>query len=318
MKETQHVTALSVVHATVVAILILLFLWPAGSAEPRNLPIGLVGPNQQTSQIASMVDQQQPDAVEFTGYSSREEAEAAIANKEIYGAIVLGPQPEALIATAANPNVAQFIRDLGGNLMNMSAQQQGMQVPQLKVTELAALAEADQRGAVLGSSALPIVIGGISLGALAILRLKTGSGRIALVSIASLFTGAIAAATISGVFGALPGDYFMNTLALAAILAAIGFALIGAHAVAGMVGFGLTAATLFLIGNPLNGVALPAEFYPGIWGAIGQLMPVGSGFELLKRINYFELSDQSAQWWVLVAWISIGFLLALFALRKKA
>lgn len=318
MRETQHVTALSVVHATVVAILILLFLWPAGSAEPRSLPLGLVGPDQQTAQIAAMVDQQQPGAVEFTTYQSKETAELAIAEKDIYGAIVLGQQPEVLIATAANPGVAQFVRDLGGNLMNASLAQQGMQVPQLQVTELAALSASDSRGAVLGSAALPLVIGGISLGAMSILRLNRGISRIALVSIASLITGAIAAGTISAVFGALPGEALLNGLAMAAILAAIGFALIGAHAVSGIVGFGLTAATLFLLGNPLNGVALPAEFYPSFWGDLGQLMPLGAGFELLKRINYFELSDQSSQWWVLVAWISIGFLLALFSLRKKA
>lgn len=318
MKETQQVTVLSVLHATVVAVLILLFLWPAGSAEPRNLPLGLVGPDQQTAQIAAMVDQQQPGAVEFTTYQSKEAAEQAITEKDIYGAIVLGQQPEVLIATAANPGVAQFVRDLGGNLMNASLAQQGMPVPQLQVTELAALSDSDSRGAVLGSAALPLVIGGISLGALAILRIKGGSGRIALVSIASVITGSVAAATVSGIFGALPGNYFFNSLAMAGVLAAIGFALIGAHAVAGMVGFGLTAATLFLLGNPLNGVALPAEFYPSFWGDLGQLMPLGAGFELLKRINYFELSDQSSQWWVLVAWISIGFLLALFSLRKKA
>lgn len=318
MKETKEVSVLAILHATVVSLLILLFLWPAGSAEPRNLPIGLVGPNQQTSQIAQMMDQQQPGAIEFTGFENPAAAKEAIDQKEIYGAIVLGQQPEVMIATAANPSVAQFIRDLGNNLMVLSASQQGMQIPQLKVRELAAMPESDPRGAVFGSAALPLVIGGISLGAMAALRLKTGGGRIALVSAASVTTGLVAAGVVAGVFGALPGDYLANAFAMAAVIAAIGFALVGAHALLGLAGFGITAATLFLLGNPLNGVALPVEFYPEGWGLIGQLMPIGAGFELMKRINFFETADQSTQWWVLAIWILVGFLLSLLALRKKA
>ena len=318
MKQAKEVSILTILHATVVSLLILLFLWPAGSAEPRNLPVGLVGPNQQTSQIAAMVDQQQPGAIEFTGFESVAAAQDAIDQKEIYGAIVLSQQPEVLIATAANPNVAQFIRELGNNLMALSASQQGLQIPQLKVTELAAMPESDPRGAVFGSAALPLVIGGISLGALAALRLRTGGARIALVSAASIVTGLVSAGVVAGVFGALPGDYIANATAMTAVIAAIGFSLVGAHALLGMAGFGLTAATLFLLGNPLNGVALPVEFYPAGWGQLGQLMPIGAGFELMRKINFFESADQSTQWWVLTTWILVGFLLSLLALRKKA
>ena len=318
MNQTKEVTIYTLLHATVVSLLVLLFLWPAGSAEAKNLPIGLVGPSAQTAQIAAGIEQQQPGALEITTFDSRSEAEMAIADKRIYGALILGSQPEALFASAGNPTVANLITELGNGLIRMSAAQQGMQLPALTITDAAPLPESDSRGAIFGSSTLPLVIGGISLGAIALLRLRTAGSRIALVATGSLTTGFVAAALVGGVFGALPGDYLANSMAFSAVLAAIGFALIGAHALLGMPGFGLTAATLFLLGNPLNGVNLPVEFYAEPWGQVGQLMPIGAGFELLRRINFFESADQSAQWWVLAVWILVGFLLSVLALRKKA
>ena len=318
MNQTKEVTIYTLLHATVVSLLVLLFLWPAGSAEAKNLPIGLVGPSAQTAQIAAGIEQQQPGALEIKTFDSRSEAEMAIADKRIYGALILGSQPEALIASAANPSVANLITELGNGLIRMSAAQQGMQLPALTITDAAPLPESDSRGAIFGSSTLPLVIGGISLGAIALLRLRTAGSRIALVATGSLTTGLVAAALVGGVFGALPGDYLANSMAFSAVLAAIGFSLIGAHALIGMPGFGLTAATLFLLGNPLNGVNLPVEFYAEPWGQVGQLMPIGAGFELLRRINFFESADQSAQWWVLAVWILVGFLLSMLALRKKA
>jgi hypothetical protein len=317
MNQTKEVTLYTLLHATVVSLLVLLFLWPAGSAEPKDLPIGLVGPSAQTSQIAAAIEQQQPGALKITSFETRSEAEQAIAQKQIYGALILGPQPEALVASAANPSVANLITEIGDGLIKMSAAQQGMPMPSLSVSDVAGLPESDPRGAVFGSSSLPLVIGGISLGAIAILRLKSGGRRMALVASASLATGFVAAALVGGVFGALPGDYLANSLAFAAVIAAIGYSLVGAHALIGMAGFGLMAATLFLLGNPLNGVNLPMEFYAEPWGQVGQLMPVGAGFELLRKINFFEAADQAAQWWVLAVWILLGFSLSMLALRKR-
>lgn len=318
MNETRNVAALALVHATVVGILVLLFLWPAGAAEPRNLPIGLVGPDQITSQLSSQLDSRQPGAFSIDQFSSEEEAIDAMEQKEIYGAVVVGREVKLLIATAANPNVAQLLKELGNSVLQLSSQQQGIASPQLVVEDVAALPDGDQRGAVLASSALPIVIGGISLGALAALRLQSRSARISLVTVGSLLSGFAVSALLSEVFGAIQGHYLASSLAISALVGAIAMSLIGMHAVLGLAGFGLTAATLFLIGNPLNGVSLPVEFYPEGWGALGQLMPLGAGFELLKRINFFGSADQSVQWWVLAAWLTVGTLLALLKLKKQA
>ena len=316
-KPYLEVGLFATLHATVVATLLLLFLWPAGAAAPNNVPLGLVGQGPQVEQIAKMLDERQPGSLEVTLFNDKDQATEAIAQKEIYGAIVMAREPEVLIATAASPAVAQLITQLGNQILIQSASMQGLQVPQLSITDLAPLTESDPRGAVFGSATLPLVIGGISLGAIAMLRFKRWGPKLSFVFIASIGTGLLSAGLMTTVFDALPGEYWMNALAMTAVLAAIGMALVGAEAVAGTAGFGLTAATLFLVGNPLNGVSLPVEFYPSFWGQVGQLMPVGSGFELLKRVNYFPEADMQNQWWVLAIWILVGLGLSLLRTKVK-
>lgn len=305
--------ALPFIHATIIATLLFLFTWPAATAEPRELPIGLVGPATMAQQVADNLDSAQPDAFEITIFESSTEASQAIEEREIYGALILGQQVEVLVASAANPAVSQLITTIGDSILSGSLAAQGMNIPQLTVTDLAPLPESDERGMVLGSSSLPIVIGGISLGALVALRLRGFWTQLSAVGTASLISGATLAWGMGEVLGVTPGDYLVNTLVLASILGAFGFTLVGAYRFAGLPAFGLAAATFFLLGNPLNGISIPAEFYPSFWGDLGQMMPIGAGFNLLKNVNFFDAAETSASWWVLGSWIVFG--LVLWVLR---
>ena len=315
MKTVKKISIVTALHATVVSVLLLLFLWPAATAESKNLPIGLVGPSQQTAMIADRLSSQSPNALIITEFETASDAQTAIEQKEIYGAIVLGTNPSVIVASAANPSVANSVKDLGNKLLQLTASQQGNSLPSVGVTDLAELPANDPRGAIFGGAALPLVIGGISLGAIGALQLRSRRDRIIFGFSASTLTGLLAAVWVSSVFGALPAGVAANWLVFSAIIAAIGFSLMGSHTVAGIAGFGITAATLFLVGNPLNGVGLPMEFYADPWGQIGQMMPIGSGFELLKRVNFFEAASQSQQWFVLGAWGLVG--LSLTLIRSK-
>ena len=302
----RDVSILTVLHAAFVSVLLLLFAWPAATAEPRDLPIGIVGPAGAVDQISERIDAEQSGAIDLIAFSSVADAEAAIEKREIYGAIELSQEPRALVATAANPAVAQLVTDLTRTIASASAAAAQVPAISVDVVDVAPLAEADSRGAVFGTSALPLVIGGISLAALAALRLSSARARFTLVGIASITSGASLTAIMSGWLGALPGDALLTTIAMSATLAALAASIVGAHALWGMAGFGVLAGTLFLLGNPLNGVALPPEFYLGGWGAVGQAMPVGAGFDLLRSINYFPTADTGASWVVLSTWIIAG------------
>lgn len=250
-------------------------------------------------------------------FESQQEAEKAIAERDIYGALIMGPEVGVLIGSAANPGVAQLITELGSGIQESFLARQGVQVPKVKVTELATLPTEDARGQVLGSASLPLVIAGISLGALIMLRIRNRWSQINLIATTSLITGLTVAFILTEVLSALPGDLWTNTLVLSAIIGAFGFSLVGAYRLFGMVGFGALAATLFLLGNPLSGVALAPEFYQDGWGSFGQALPLGAGFELIKRVNFFESADASQQWWVLGIWVLIGLAMWAVGYRKK-
>ena len=308
--------AMPVIHASLVTLLLFLFTWPAATAEPRDVPLGVVGPAPATDQISSMLEERQPGAFDVTIFASPDEATEAVQNREIYGAIVVGKAIEVQIASAANPAVAQLITSLGDTLMAGSLAQQGVQVPTLTVSELAALPDDDARGMVLGSASLPVVIGGIALGALVSLRVRGAWTQLSVVGTSALLSGSALAWGMGPGLGALSGDYWTNAITLAAILGAFGFPLVAAHRLVGLGGFGLVAATFFLVGNPLSGISLPPEFYPSVWGEMGQLMPLGAGFDLLKSLNFFESASTQAPLWVLGTWILVALALWFIPTRK--
>ena len=82
--------AIPIIHSVLMSVLLLLFTWPAATAEPRNVPIGLVGPAQMTEVLAETIDSQRPGAFSIEFFDTASEATSAIESKEIYGAIEVG------------------------------------------------------------------------------------------------------------------------------------------------------------------------------------------------------------------------------------
>lgn len=298
--------AIPLLHAALMSALLLPFTWPAATAEPRNVPIGLAGPAQLTETIAEKIDSQRPGAFTIEFFDTTREAAVAIRSKEIFGAIEVGAQTRTFVASASNSGMAQAINELGSTINESVMASQGVHFPTLDKVDIAPLPEEDPRGQVLGSASLPLVIAGISLGALAAMRGGPRWTQISIVTVGSLVTGYSLAYILNHGLAVLPGGLWLTSLAVSGMIGAIGFTLLGAHRLAGIVGLGLFASTFFLLGNPLSGISIPAEFYPDGWGTLGQLMPLGAGFELIKRVNFFELAETSSQWWVLGTWILLG------------
>lgn len=110
----------AVVLSLVVGVILLLFAWPAVTASPQNLPVGVVGDDAQVTQVEATVSEKADGAVSLTRYDSRDAAVAAIERRESYGAIVLGASPtdapEVLTASAASSTVAQMLNDLAQSM----------------------------------------------------------------------------------------------------------------------------------------------------------------------------------------------------------
>lgn len=108
------------VLSLVVGVILLAFAWPSVTAEPKDLPVGVVGPDASVAQVEERVADEAGGAIALERYDDRDAAVTAIEAREAYGAIVLGAAPtdgpEVLIATAASPAVAQQLRGLAAEL----------------------------------------------------------------------------------------------------------------------------------------------------------------------------------------------------------
>ena len=86
------------------AIALAAFAWPAASAKPRHVPLGLAGPPAATAPIEQRLARQD-GMFDVRRYPDERAARAAIADREIDAAVVAAPnggRPALLLASAAS------------------------------------------------------------------------------------------------------------------------------------------------------------------------------------------------------------------------
>lgn len=308
---------LALAAALLVGVVLLAFAWPSVTADPKDVPVGIVGAEAQIDQVGKAVDEQADGALKLERFDDRDAAVTAIEERRVYGAILLpdpakaaidpaAAVPELLVASASNSAVTQLLTGLGNGM-------------HAKVTDVVPLADTDPRGAGLAAAALPLVMGGM-LGAVLISTAVHGNRRrfLSLV-VYGVVAGAGLAAILQFAFGALQGNYLLNASAIGLSVLAISATLVGLRSLIGMPGLGLGAAVMFLLANPLSGATMPVEFLLAPWGAIGQWFPPGAGATLVRTLSYFPDAPTAFQWLVLGGWMLLGVaLIGVAALRRHA
>jgi hypothetical protein len=289
------------------AVLLLAFAWPALETAPRDVPMVVAGPAAAADQVAASLESAPPGAFEVTRVDDAAAAEQALRDREAYGAVVLGPDgPTMLVAGAASPAVAQ--------LLTTAAQQQAAAEGRTAdVVDVVPADPDDPRGVALTAGLLPIVMTSIAAGAvLALVVRRRGAVLVGLLAYSAL-AGLAVTAILQLWFDALPGSYLVNAGVVALLALAMSAAVAGATAVAGRIGLVVTAATIFLLGNPLSGLASAPEMLPQPWGALGQLLPPGAGGSMLRSVAWFDGAAAALPVWVLATWALAGLLLVAVA-----
>lgn len=186
------------------------------------------------------------------------------------------------------------------------------------VTDVVPLADTDPRGTGLTAAMFPIVIGGM-LGGIAISLAVIGAARrVAAVLAYAVAAGLLLAGILQGWFGALQGDFWLNSAAIALALTAIAAPITGLVALLGRAGIPLGVVTFLLVANPISAAAIPVEFLPPPWGAIGQWFPPGAAATLLRDLSYFPAADATFPWLVLATWAAGGLALSLIGHFRTA
>src|SRR6478752_4018221 len=86
--------AFGLLGSIVVAVVVMAFVWPAATSQPQNLPVGIAGPAEAVSMVEGKLAEQDPAPFALQAVDSRDEAVDLIETRQIYGAILLGDQPE--------------------------------------------------------------------------------------------------------------------------------------------------------------------------------------------------------------------------------
>ncbi|MGH1549135.1 ABC transporter permease [Leifsonia poae] len=314
---------LAIGAAAAVVVVLLAFLWPTITSSVKDLPIAIAGDSTAVSAVEKQLDTAAHGAFDTTTVATRDEAVDLIRSRDVYGAIVLGDQPEVLTASANGAAVSQILGQVATRIQ-ASAQQQadaavqqaiaagrapaGTQAPTItvKVTDVVPLASTDSRGLGLTSSAFPLVLGGM-LGGVLISILVAGSWRrLTAVAVYAVTVGLAVAGILQGWFGILQGGFWVNALAVSLSMFATASFIVGMNALLGRVGIAVGAVLTVLVGNPLSSAAQPLQFLVGPWGEIGQWFVPGASVTLLRDLSYFPDADATFPWLVLLGWAAAG------------
>jgi hypothetical protein len=294
------------------ALVVLLFAWPNARLAPRDLPLVVTGP---PAAVASVEDALAGGSIDLSVVADEEAARAAVLDREAYGALVLDPAgTTVLTAAGASAAVAQQLQQLAAAAVERPGETPAS--TGVAVVDVAPGAPDDPRGAALAASLLPLVLTGMVCGLLLTLLVPGTAARAIGIVVFALAGGLVSTAVVQGFLGALTGSYWSNAGVVALTLLAIAATVAGLGTVLGRAGLALGAATMFLLGNPLSGIASAPELLPQPWGALGQLLPPGAGGTLLRNVAFFDGAAVATPLLVLGAWATVGLaLLAAGSLR---
>ena len=121
-RPARLTAAIVVGVATLQALMLLAFAWPAANVAPRELPIAVAGPAPAVQQVGVRAHRCTGTGRRCGGFRRRNRrrchaARAAIEDREVYGAVVVSPDgPQLLVASGAGPAVAQLLRSAATEL----------------------------------------------------------------------------------------------------------------------------------------------------------------------------------------------------------
>ncbi|MFD7408628.1 ABC transporter permease [Streptomyces sp. NPDC059866] len=286
--------------AVVQLVVVIAFAWPNARTAPHDVPVVLAGPSQTVAAVEEHLEKARPGAFDTTTLKDEAAAREAILDRDAYAAIVADPSgPKVLVSSAASAAVTAAFTQMAGEIEKQSGKA-------VTVDDVRAAPEQDPRGAAFASSLLPLVLTGMLGGILIALKVTGLRDRLVAAAAFAVAAGLCTTGVVHGWIGALDGDYLAEASAVGLIVFTISVTMAGLGAALSHQGLGLGVLTMLLLGNPLSGVSTAPEMLPEPWGALGQLLPPGSGASLLRSTSFFDGAGSTGPLAVLLTWAALG------------
>lgn len=292
--------------AGLVVLVTLLLVVGAAIRDPRphDIPVGVNGPPAAVDPVVAGFGQNAPGAFAFTTYASEGDALAAIGDRDVVGALIVGQAgPRLVVAGGAGDAVTGAVT--GAFTAAFAAQ--GVE---LSVEALNPLPAGDAHGIVLFFLVLATAIGSIVAGAATTIggRGRGWVGHGLVLSSYAVLAGIVGVATAAWLADGY-GDGVWAAMAIAIILAlAVSFAVAAAARWLGVGGVALAAAVVVLLGLVSSGGPLGSAFLPDAYRAIAPWLPVGPAVDAMRGALAFGGAGLVGPVAILAGWAAIGLL----------
>jgi hypothetical protein len=273
--------------------------------RPHDIPVGIAVPAPIAQQLTAGFEQAAPGAFAFTTFASEAEARAAIDDRAVDAALVVGPDGSRLVVAGAAGDA------IGGGVTSAFTAAFRAQGQELHVETVHPFQAGDPHGIVLFFLVLSTIVAAAICGALTAL----GGGRHSWSASTALLATYAALAGITGglVTAWLTNGYGEPLVAVMAVCALLSLAVASAVAASGRllgpVGVALAVLVIVPIGLISSGGPLGSEFLPDAYRAIAPWLPVAPAYSALRGVVAFGGAGVAAPLAVLSAWAAAGIVL---------
>ncbi|MAU83160.1 MAG: hypothetical protein CME34_15095 [Gordonia sp.] len=256
------------------------------SPSPREMPIGIVGSDQQTTQLTASLESD--GSFDVTGYPTLDALTDAVEKRTEAGGLEVTPDGVvAVTAGAGGALPATAVKAVAAEVNEQNGMSQTLPV------DVVELSDDDINGSSLGYILQVISLGG-SIASLGLGRLmprvpqslRRGVGHVAALVAYAVVSAAIVLlfSSFFGVGGSSDTTKLFWTYTLVSL--AITGSTAGFVTLFGPVG-SLSGAFYFLVGATISGASIPWDFLPRFWAVLGEWLPTGGGAELIRNSLYF-------------------------------
>jgi hypothetical protein len=273
---------------------------------PHNVPLAVVGPPSVVAQLDALPGH----PLDPRAATSRQAAISQIDDRNVYGAYEAATN-RLFVASAANRATAIALE----RTFDRAAAAQGR--PAVRVTDVKPLPPKDPNGTAAFYAVIAWVFGGY-LGATLIGLIGTprsssharGAARIGALAGFGLVAGVLSVLLLRASFDVFTGHVVALCAIAALTIFASAAATAGIQAAAGPAGTGLVILLFVILGNPASGGPFARPLLPGVWRAIGGVLPPGASVDLARAALFFDGARVAGPILVLAGWAGLGTALA--------
>jgi hypothetical protein len=301
-QELEHWVRPIVAGLAVLVTLLLVVGAAIREPRPHDIPVGVSGPPAAIDPVLAGFEQNAPGAFTFTTYGSEAEALAAIAGRDVVGALIIGQAgPRLVVAGGAGDAITGAV----SGAFSAAFAAQGVE---LTVETVNPLPTGDAHGIVLFFLVLATAIGSIVAGAATTLggRERSWVGHGLVLSSYAVLAGIVGVGTAAWLAGGY-GDGVWAAMAIAILLALAVSLVVGAAARwLGAGGVALAAAVVVLLGLVSSGGPLGSAFLPDAYRAVAPWLPVSPAVDAMRGALAFEGAGLLTPVAILIGWAAIG------------